>query len=192
MVRPCVSLPSPRPAYSSHPPSSPRAPASTTFLPTRKQSRGQQGVEQPLTFEQEQAKWLEDAVGSVRQQEFFMKRSLDASHLKEALKHASNMICELRTSLLSPKAYNELCTLSVKQKRRAGAQPLHFFLSSGTSSSDLLPRPSPRLLLPGSDHYVFMALKHLEGYFLDEARSGKDMFEYYELVQHAGNILPRL
>ena len=29
----------------------------------------------------------------------------------DALKHASNMICELRTGLLTPKNYYALCTL---------------------------------------------------------------------------------
>lgn len=33
----------------------------------------------------------------------------DSDNLREALKHGSNMICELRTSLLSPKNYYELC-----------------------------------------------------------------------------------
>lgn len=42
-------------------------------------------------------------------QSFYMKRCLDQSKLMDALKHASNMISELRTSLLSPKHYYELC-----------------------------------------------------------------------------------
>ncbi len=33
----------------------------------------------------------------------------DDDKLMEALKHASNMLCELRTSMLSPKTYYELC-----------------------------------------------------------------------------------
>ena len=32
----------------------------------------------------------------------------------DGLKHASNMLSELRTSLLSPKNYYELCILSIK------------------------------------------------------------------------------
>jgi len=44
----------------------------------------------------------------VKEQAFYMKRAIDNSNLREALKHASNMICELRTSLLSPKNYYEL------------------------------------------------------------------------------------
>lgn len=40
-----------------------------------------------------------------------MKRCLDKSKLMDALKHASAMLAELRTSLLSPKSYYELCIL---------------------------------------------------------------------------------
>jgi hypothetical protein len=43
---------------------------------------------------------------------FFSTRTTnvqDNKKLMEALKHASTMICELRTSLLSPKNYYELC-----------------------------------------------------------------------------------
>jgi vacuolar protein sorting-associated protein 35 len=35
----------------------------------------------------------------------------DKGKLMDGLKHASNMLSELRTSLLSPKSYYELCIL---------------------------------------------------------------------------------
>lgn len=35
----------------------------------------------------------------------------DKNKLMDALKHASNMLGELRTSMLSPKSYYELCIL---------------------------------------------------------------------------------
>jgi len=31
-----------------------------------------------------------------------MKKALDEQKIRDALKHASNMLCELRTSLLTP------------------------------------------------------------------------------------------
>ena len=34
-----------------------------------------------------------------------MKKSLDHNSLREALKHSSSMLCELKTSLLSPRNY---------------------------------------------------------------------------------------
>ena len=36
-------------------------------------------------------------------------RVQDQNNLRDGLKHASNMLCELRTSILSPKTYYELC-----------------------------------------------------------------------------------
>ena len=39
----------------------------------------------------------------------YMKRCLDNGKLMDALKHASNLVSELRTSLLSPKDYYSLC-----------------------------------------------------------------------------------
>ena len=42
--------------------------------------------------------------------------------------------------------------------------------------------------------YIFIAdeMRHLESYFHDEWKRGRRMVELYELVQHAGNIVPRL
>ena len=39
---------------------------------------------------------------------------------------------------------------------------------------------------------VWSELHHLESFFADRARHGRTNLELYELVQHAGNILPRL
>lgn len=79
-----------------------------------------------------------------------MKRCLDKSKLMEALKHASNMLGELRTSLLSPKSYYELYMAVTDE------------------------------------------LRHLEIHLLDEIQKGRKMSDLYELVQYAGNIIPRL
>lgn len=61
----------------------------------------------PLLDEQ-QEKLLVDSLSIVKIQSFHMKCCLDKSRLMEALKHASNMLSELRTSSLSPKSYYEL------------------------------------------------------------------------------------
>src|SRR6266436_2206490 len=58
--------------------------------------------------EDQQEKLLDEALGIVKVQSFQMKCCLDKGKLMEALKHASNMLSELRTSLLSPKSYYEL------------------------------------------------------------------------------------
>jgi vacuolar protein sorting-associated protein 35 len=40
-----------------------------------------------------------------------MKKALDHNSLREALKHSSAMLCELKTSLLSPRNYFNLCKI---------------------------------------------------------------------------------
>lgn len=59
-------------------------------------------------FVEDQDRLLDEATAVVKEQAFYMKRAMDNDNLREALKHASNLICELRTSLLSPKNYYEL------------------------------------------------------------------------------------
>eukprot|EP01097_Dermamoeba_algensis_P001039 TRINITY_DN1396_c0_g1_i2.p1 TRINITY_DN1396_c0_g1~~TRINITY_DN1396_c0_g1_i2.p1 ORF type:complete len:741 (-),score=198.77 TRINITY_DN1396_c0_g1_i2:515-2737(-) len=56
----------------------------------------------------EQAKFLDAAKKAVATQAFYMKRSLDAGKLTEALKFASTMCSELRTNLLTPRNYYAL------------------------------------------------------------------------------------
>ncbi|XP_020900046.2 vacuolar protein sorting-associated protein 35 [Exaiptasia diaphana] len=102
----------------------------------------------PTTEDQE--KLLDEAIQVVKSQSFQMKRCLDKGKLMDGLKHASNMLSELRTSLLSPKSYYEL-------------------------------------YMAISDE-----LRHLELHLLDEFQKGRRVSDLYELVQYAGNIVPRL
>jgi vacuolar protein sorting-associated protein 35 len=60
---------------------------------------------------EEQDKLLETATSVVREQSYFMRKAIDQDNLRDALKYASNMICELRTSLLTPRFYYELYML---------------------------------------------------------------------------------
>lgn len=99
---------------------------------------------------EEQEKLLEDAIGVVKVQALQMKHCLDKAKLMDALKHASTMLGELRTSLLSPKSYYELYMAITDE------------------------------------------LRHLELYLLDEFQKGRKVTDLYELVQYAGNIVPRL
>lgn len=57
-----------------------------------------------------QDKLLAEALQNVRQHAFAMKRVLDQQSVMEGLKHAANMLNELRSSVLSPKNYYELRT----------------------------------------------------------------------------------
>uniref|UniRef100_A0A8C9FI46 Vacuolar protein sorting-associated protein 35 n=1 Tax=Pavo cristatus TaxID=9049 RepID=A0A8C9FI46_PAVCR len=98
----------------------------------------------------EQEKLLDEAIQAVKVQSFQMKRCLDKNKLMDALKHASNKLGELRTSMLSPKSYYELYM--------AISDELHY----------------------------------LEVYLTDEFAKGRKVADLYELVQYAGNIIPRL
>ncbi|KAJ8963966.1 hypothetical protein NQ314_005225 [Rhamnusium bicolor] len=99
---------------------------------------------------EEQEKYLHDALGVVKAQAFHMKRALDKNKLMDALKNASAMLAELRTSLLSPKSYYELYMAITDE------------------------------------------LRHMELYLVDEFQKGRKVPDLYELVQYAGNIVPRL
>ncbi|KAK7114883.1 vacuolar protein sorting-associated protein 35-like [Littorina saxatilis] len=103
-----------------------------------------------LSPQEEQEKLLEEALNVVKNQAFQMKRCLDKGRLMDGLKHASTMLGELRTSLLSPKSYYE-CYMAISDE-----------------------------------------LRHLEMYLVDEFQKGRKVADLYELVQYAGNIVPRL
>ena len=91
----------------------------------------------------------------------------ELDELMDALKSASLMLAELRTSSLSPKQYYELCAYAV----------------SWPDSVDLC----------YPDMAVFDALRHLSNYLYDaHTQSRHHLADLYELVQYAGNIIPRL
>jgi vacuolar protein sorting-associated protein 35 len=99
----------------------------------------------------EEAKMLGEALNTVKIQVQQMKRHLELDQLMDALKSASLMLAELRTSSLSPKQYYELYMA------------------------------------------VFDALRHLSNYLYDAHTTGRHhLADLYELVQYAGNIVPRL
>lgn len=89
----------------------------------------------------------------------------------DALKSASLMLAELRTSSLSPKQYYELC-----------AYQYTAFLCVSFQTKILL-----------TDMAVFDALRHLSNYLYEaHTQSRHHLADLYELVQYAGNIVPRL
>ena len=61
-----------------------------------------------LTKKQRAAALLKESTKSVIKEAFYMKRAMDQEDVRLALKHASQMLGELRTSLLSPMNYYEL------------------------------------------------------------------------------------
>lgn len=69
------------------------------------------------TTDEEQARFLEDATKIVKEQAFYMKRAMDSDNLKLSLDHATEMLRELRTNLLTPKNYYELYMKVVDEMR---------------------------------------------------------------------------
>ncbi|KAH9939024.1 vacuolar protein sorting-associated protein 35 [Epithele typhae] len=99
----------------------------------------------------EEGKMLSESLSTVKIQVQQMKRHLELDQLMDALKSASLMLAELRTSSLSPKQYYELYMA------------------------------------------VFDALRHLSNYLYDaHVQDRNHLADLYELVQYAGNIVPRL
>ncbi|KAF8525127.1 vacuolar protein sorting-associated protein 35 [Hysterangium stoloniferum] len=98
-----------------------------------------------------EGKMLSEALGTVKIQVQHMKRYLETEQLMDALKSASTMLAELRTSSLSPKQYYELYMA------------------------------------------VFDALRILSNYLYEaHTQDRHHLADLYELVQYAGNIVPRL
>ena len=93
----------------------------------------------------------------------------ELDQLMDALKSASLMLAELRTSSLSPKQYYELCEFMHERTR------------------------VPQSHRSAKDMAVFDALRHLSNYLYDaHTQSRHHLADLYELVQYAGNIVPRL
>lgn len=96
------------------------------------------------------------------------------------------MLSELRTSKLSPHKYYELCEfLSLYPIRSLWSKRNWFFYGFVDWLVFFV-------MLDLLDMRAFDELRKLEMFFKEEARRGCSIIDLYELVQHAGNILPRL
>jgi vacuolar protein sorting-associated protein 35 len=103
---------------------------------------------EPVNFN-DQDRLLEEAAAVVREQAYYMRQAVDNDSLRDMLKHGSNMICELRTSLLSPKTYyelymmvfNELQLLAAYfQDRQRHGQKMKHLYESVQHAGNILPR----------------------------------------------------
>ncbi|KAF9583587.1 Vacuolar protein sorting-associated protein 35, partial [Lunasporangiospora selenospora] len=121
---------------------------------------------------EDQSKILDEALSVVKAQSNQMKRCLDNNRLMDGLKHCSTMLSELRTSSLTPKNYYELCN--------PGGPPLPWNLVLVRRLSVI-------------DMAIFDALRHVSTYLKEAHQGGRNhLADLYELVQYAGNIVPRL
>ena len=100
-------------------------------------------------MDEDQEKYLDDAINVVRQQGFHMKKTIENNQLRQCLKESSTMLSELRTSLLSPRNYYTLYTLIFdemqyleqffKEEYRRGRKILHLY-NSVQQASSIIPR----------------------------------------------------
>ena len=118
----------------------------------------------------DQEKLLEEALNIVKSQAFQMKRCLDKGKLMDGLKHASNMLSKCLWKIIWNRWYR------------------WFLLYLGELRTSLLSPKSYYQLYMG----ICDELRHLEQFLLDEFRKGRKVADLYELVQYAGNIVPRM
>jgi len=87
----------------------------------------------------DQNQLLAAATKKVKEHAFYMKRAMDQSELKPALKSAADMLHELRRSDLSPKTYYELY-MKVLDELRYLEEFFHGLVTSGTPAAELYER----------------------------------------------------
>lgn len=135
-------------------------------------------------MEEDQDKILEDAVRVVKNEAFAMQKALDASDMREALKNASNMIGEMKSSTMSPRTYYQLYMQIFDQMSRLE----NYFLEEyrrGRKISDLYEKVQhsssilPRLYLLVAVGSVYIQTRELPAKAIL-----KDLIEMVKGVQH--------
>ncbi|VDP00365.1 unnamed protein product [Soboliphyme baturini] len=132
----------------------------------------------------EQERLLNEALQKMKAEAFEMKCAMDKSRINEALKHASVMLSELRTSCLTPKYYYQLY-IDITNELQHLAVALADDLQKGHRDSDLYEIVQytnniiPRLYLLITVGMVLMKLNEV-----DRAETLKDLVEMCTGVQH--------
>ncbi|KAF2562667.1 hypothetical protein F2Q70_00016176 [Brassica cretica] len=125
---------------------------------------------------EDEEKWLAEGIAGIQHNAFFMHRALDANNLREVLKYSALMLSNLSSA--PPSSLLRNTTISVNLSLSLSISLLCF----------------GRFLMIDSilDMRAFDQLRQLEIFLRDESRHGLPVVDLYELVQHAGNILPRM
>lgn len=127
---------------------------------------------------------MEDALKEVQKQAFYMKRAMDGDSLKLALDHATEMLRELRTNLLTPKNYYELY-MRILDEMRELEEYLSSLQRSGRSMVEIYEQVQccanvvPRLYLLCCVGGVYIASKEAPAKDIL-----KDLIEVIKGVQH--------
>lgn len=100
-------------------------------------------------YEEDQEKYLDDALKIIRSQAFHMNKTIEDNQLRQCLKEASIMLSELRTSLLSPRNYYHLYSIIFdemqyleqffKEEYRRGRK-MKYLYESVQQASSIIPR----------------------------------------------------
>jgi vacuolar protein sorting-associated protein 35 len=84
----------------------------------------------------------------------------------------------------------------VRDNARTRAQDENNLRDALKHSAAMLGELRTSLLSPQKYYALYMKtfdeLRHLEAFFTEENKRGRSNAELYEIVQHAGNILPRM
>eukprot|EP01042_Synura_sphagnicola_P033558 gene33558-43091_t len=137
-----------------------------------------------MSTEDEQTRILEDSFKEIQKQSFFMKRAMDSDSLKLALDHATEMLRELRTGLLTPKNYYELY-MKIMDELREFEEYLQTLQRSGRSMVEIYERVQccaaivPRLYLLCCVGGVYITSKEAPAKDIL-----KDIIEMIKGVQH--------
>ncbi|KAG4931797.1 hypothetical protein JHK84_048790 [Glycine max] len=126
-------------------------------------------------FEDEE-KWLAEGIAGIQHNAFFMHRALVGT-LHYSPQYFLTLISQFFAILSLSQDDNNL-----RDALKYSAQML-----SELRTSRLSPHKYYQLYMRAFDE-----LRRLEIFFKDESRHGVSIVDLYELVQHAGNILPRL
>jgi vacuolar protein sorting-associated protein 35 len=131
----------------------------------------------------EQERWLHEAFKAVKTHAFYMRRALVSSHCVSC--------CDVRTCRAAPPPLSLPAT-----HRPSSSQDEGNLRDALKHSAAMLGELRTSLLSPQKYYSVYMRafdeLRHLEAFFVEENKRGRSNAELYELVQHAGNILPRM
>lgn len=137
-----------------------------------------------MSTEEEQVRYLEDSLKEIQKQSFYMKRAMDNDNLKLALDHATEMLRELRTNLLTPKNYYEIY-MKVLDELRELEEYLNSLQRSGKSIVEIYEQVQccanvvPRLYLLCLVGGVYIASKEAPAKDIL-----KDLIEVIKGVQH--------
>ena len=101
----------------------------------------------------------------------------DEDNLREALRFSAAMLGELRTSQLTPQKYFELYMQTFTELQHLEVQMQQLYMH-------------PAVICCCFQHCRTMHA--LQMFFKEEHKKGRQYSDLYELVQHAGYVLPRM